>query len=372
MSTDRPTPEDFLELIRRQKRGRLKLYLGSSAGVGKTWAMLREGHRLRQQGVDVAIGYVEPHDRPETRAQIGDLETVPPRQIEHRGLPLLEMDLEAVLRRRPTVALVDELAHTNAPGGKNAKRWQDVQALRDAGIHVISTLNIQHLESLYDVVEKNTGVRVTERIPDQVVADADQIIHVDLEADDLIERLKAGKIYPTERVPAALENFFTVQNLTRLREITLNETARFLDRRQRREQPNENKPLVLGKVMAALSSRGPDPEALLRKTARLAEDMNAPWFAVYVRTKKESGSRLTSETHRLLSQTLDLAQNMGGSIVLLENNDVADALAGFARSNQITHLVLGRPRSEWKWPPWKKSLVTQLLNQLPAVDLIID
>ena len=200
-------PERFLDLIRRQQRGKLKIYLGFAAGVGKTFEMLQEGNRLRKQGVDVVIGYVETHGRAETIAQIGELEQVPRRKIEYRGIMLEEMDLDAVLARRPTIALVDELAHTNAPGSRNPKRYLDVEELLRAGISVITTLNIQHLESLHDIVERATGVRVKERLPDYVVTMADQIVNVDLSAEDLRERLQAGKIYPSERIQTAMDNF---------------------------------------------------------------------------------------------------------------------------------------------------------------------
>src|SRR5580693_519449 len=195
----RPTPEQFLNLIRRQYRGRLKVYLGSAAGVGKTYAMLREGHRLKAQGVDVVIGLVETHGRAETADQVGNLEIIPPRVVEYRGVKLCEMDVDAILTRRPTVCLVDELAHTNAPGSRHPKRYQDVEELLRAGIHAITTVNVQHLESLYDEVERMTGVKVKERLPDGVLGEADQIVNVDVSAEDLLERLRAGKVYPAER-----------------------------------------------------------------------------------------------------------------------------------------------------------------------------
>src|SRR6516164_4045562 len=206
----RPTPEQFLSLIRRQERGRLKVYLGSSAGVGKTYAMLREGHRLKQQGVDLVIGIVETHGRAETAEQIGELEVIPPRKIEYRGVILKEMDVDAILARRPTLCLVDELAHTNAPGSRHSKRYQDVEDLIRAGIHVITTVNIQHLESLYDEVERATGVKVKERLPDRVLGEADQIVNIDISAEDLLERMRAGKVYPPDRAERAMEHFFTV------------------------------------------------------------------------------------------------------------------------------------------------------------------
>jgi two-component system, OmpR family, sensor histidine kinase KdpD len=265
----RPSADEFLSIIRQQQTGKLKIYLGPCPGVGKTYQMLIEGNRLKRRGIDVVIGYVEPHDRSETRAQIGDLEVVPPLVAQYHGITLSEMDLDAVIRRKPTVALVDELAHTNAPQSRNRKRYEDVEDLLREGINVITTVNIQHFESLYNVVEDATGVRVKERVPDEVIARADQVVNVDLPAEDLQERLQAGKIYPKERIESALANFFTSKNLTRLREMTLSETANLLDRKERvaaEQGPNVN---ALGQVMVAVSSQGPDPGRLLRKTARL-------------------------------------------------------------------------------------------------------
>src|SRR5215468_4548899 len=229
---NRPPPEHFLNLIQRQQRGRLKVYLGFAAGVGKTYEMLQEAHRLKRQGVDVVVGFVETHGRPETAALLEGLEQVPRRRVEYKGVALEEMDLDAVLRRRPTVALVDELAHTNAPGSRHPKRYQDVEELIRAGVNVITTVNVQHLESLYDMVERFTGVKVKERLPDYVLAEADQIVNVDLSAEDLQERLRAGKVYPPERATQALDNFFTDPNLSQLRELALEEIARMLDRRR--------------------------------------------------------------------------------------------------------------------------------------------
>src|SRR6201982_2888432 len=266
----RRTADDFLSIIRQQQVGKLKIYLGPCAGVGKTYHMLVEGNRLRRQGIDVVIGYVEPHDRPETAAHIGDLEIVPPLVAQYHGITLREMDVDAVLRRKPTVVLVDELAHTNAPQSRNRKRYEDVQELLQAGINVITTVNIQHLESLYNIVEDVTGVKVKERVPDEIITQADQVVNIDLPAEDLLERLQAGKIYPKERVETALANFFTPKNLTRLREMTLSETANILDRRNREGAEMESNIGGLGQVMVALSSSGPDPGRLLRRTARLA------------------------------------------------------------------------------------------------------
>jgi two-component system, OmpR family, sensor histidine kinase KdpD len=313
----RPTADDFLSIIRRQQQGKLKIYLGACAGVGKTYQMLVEGNRLKRQGIDVVIGYVEPHARPDTIAQIGDLEIVPPLVAQYHGLDLREMDVDAVLARKPTIALVDELAHTNAPQSRNRKRYEDVEDLLRAGINVITTVNVQHFESLYNIVEEATGVRVKERVPDEIIAKADQIVNIDLPAEDLQERLQAGKIYPPERVQAALANFFTTRNLTRLREMTLSETANLLDRKQRLASEQEHDVSALGQVMVAVSSRGPDPGRLFRKTARLATQLYSQWYAVYVRTPKESATNIDAVLHRRVSDTLEMSHTMGGLVILL-------------------------------------------------------
>jgi len=367
----RQSPEDFLHLIQRQARGKLKVYLGSSAGVGKTYSMLNEGNRLKQRGVDVVIGYVEPHERPETTAQIDKLEIIPPRLTHYHGMEIREMDLEAVLKRKPTIALVDEFAHTNSPGSKNQKRYEDVQELLDAGISVITTLNVQHLESLYNVIEAATGIRVKERIPDSIVAQADQIMNIDLPAEDLIDRLKAGKIYPLDRVERAMGNFFTESNLTRLREITFSEVANFLDRRQRLLKPEDNKPSSMSKVMVAISSQGPHPETLLRKTARLANQLNAQWYAVYVRTSREAPDKILAETHRRLTDTLEIAQKMGGTVLILKSDDIAKALTSFAHDYGITQVVMGKSRPRTGFKRISPSLVESLSHNLPGVDIVL-
>ncbi len=382
MTTDPPTSfgepsrrkaEEFLALIHQQKQGKLKIYLGACAGVGKTYQMLTEGNRIKRRGVDVVIGYVEPHARPETTAQLGELEIVPPVVTQYRGVELREMDTAAVIARAPTVALVDELAHTNAPGSKTKKRFEDVEDLLAAGINVISTLNIQHLESLYNLVEGATGVRVKERIPDEFLTRADQIVNIDLPAEDLIERLQAGKIYPPDRIAHALSNFFTPQNLTRLREMALSESANFLDRRQRAEEASdqEHKPGGVGQVAVALSSGGPDPGAILRKTARLATQLNAPWYAVYVRTPSESPQTITAEAQRAIGETLETAQRMGGMVIVLKRETVATALVDFAREYGVTHFVVGRPGERRFWQRWQLSLHEQLLRELRDVDLVV-
>jgi two-component system sensor histidine kinase KdpD len=367
----RPSPEQFLTLIRRQERGRLKVYLGSSAGVGKTYAMLREGNRLKKQGVDVAIGIVETHGRSETAEQIGDLEVIPPREIEYRGVTLREMDLDAILARRPTVCLVDELAHTNAPGSKHPKRYQDVEELLRAGIHVITTVNVQHLESLYDEVERTTGVKVKERLPDRVLAEADQIVNIDLPAEDLLERLKAGKVYPPERAERALENFFSVPNLTRLREITLTEVAHLIDRRTRRAEADKAPLSATDRVMVGLSSRSPNAQALLRKASRLADRLNAPWYAVYIQTPAEDLTKIDAATQRAAGKNLELAQQLGGVPMTFRGPDVASTMAAFASEYGIKVIVMGKSRQPWYRRLLGEPILDRLLRLTSGIDVVV-
>src|SRR3981081_4292349 len=343
----KPTADDFLSIIRKQQLGQLKIYLGPCPGVGKTYQMLLEGNRLRKQGVDVVIGYVEPHERPDTTAQIGELEIVPPRLPTYHGITLKEMDGEAVLARKPTLALVDELAHTNAPGTPNKKRYEDVMDLLRAGINVIATVNIHHFESLYNIVEEVTGVRVKERIPDEIITQADQIVNIDLPAEDLQERLQAGKIYPKERIEAALANFFTTKNLTRLREMTLSETANILDRKDRESTEQETSAGNiggLGQVMVAISSSGPDPGRMLRKTARLAAQLNAQWYAVYVRTPSESAINIDAAVQARVAHTVETAQRRGGLVISLKLESVAEAVVSFRRDSGLPRVILPPPR----------------------------
>ena len=367
----RPTPEQFLNLIRRQARGRLKVYLGSAAGVGKTYAMLREGQRLKKQGVDVVIGIVETHGRAETLEQIADLEIVPPRIVEYRGVKLREMDLDAILARRPTVCLIDELAHTNVPGSKHSKRYQDVEELLLAGIHVITTVNIQHFESLYDEIERTTGVKVKERFPDRVLAEADQIVNVDVSVEDLIERLKTGKIYPEDRVNSSLEHFFTPANLTRLREITLTEIAHLIDRRTRRAEADQAPIATTDRVMVGVSSMSPNASALLRKTARVADRLNAPWYAVYVQTPSEDLTRIDAATQRVLSKTLELAQQLGGIPMTFRGPDVASTMWAFAQEYAIKVIVIGKSRQPWYRRLTRSSIVERLMKITNDIDIYI-
>lgn len=366
----RPNPEQFVELIRRQQRGRLKIYFGFAAGVGKTYEMLVEGQRLKRQGIDVAIGIIETHGRAETAAQVGDLELVPRREIQYHGVTIEELDLDALLARHPTVALIDELAHTNAPGSRNAKRYQDVEELLRAGINVITTLNVQHLESLHDIVEEATGVCVKERLPDYVVGMADQLVNVDISAEDLRERLQAGKVYPAERVRTALDNFFQLTHLNQLRELAMKEIAHRLGKRmQTRVEADE--PARTDRVAVALSSRSPNPAILLRKAARLADRLDAPWYAVYVQTPAETIHRTEAATQRRLSNALVLARQLGGIPLEFKGDDVASTMATFVAEYGISHIVLGRTQRPWYRRWFGRSTLDQLLRRVHAVDVVV-
>jgi two-component system sensor histidine kinase KdpD len=340
-------PEDFLELLERARQGRLKVYLGYAAGVGKTYRMLQEAHGLKQRGVDVVLAYIEPHDRADTLALVAGLEVVPRRKITFRGVTVEELDLEAVLARRPTIAVVDELPHTNAPGSKHGKRWEDVLELLEAGIHVLAAMNVQHVESLNDMVKQTAGVAVRETVPDSFLRRADQVVNVDVAVDELLERLKAGKVYPgAERTARALEAFFRVENLDALREITLREVAEDIhrrreDRRRAAGAGDAGKVASEDRVVVAMASASPRAKALLRRGSRLAGRLNATWFVVYVATPDEDPLRVDAEVQRRLHDNLELARTLGAEVVKLTGTDVPATILEFARARAAQHLVIG-------------------------------
>lgn len=362
----------FLRIIRRAQRGRLKVYLGYCAGVGKTYQMLQEGHRLKAEGIDVVIGLVETHGRAETARLIDGLEAVLRLRQEYRGITVEEMDVDAIIARKPQVALIDELAHTNVPGSRNPKRYQDVQDILAAGIHVITTVNVQHLESLYDTVEKSVHVRVRERMPDTVLAEADQIVNVDLTTEDLRKRLEEGKIYPRERIETALSNFFIPSNLEQLRELTLRELASQIDLRRREPMEEESAPAP-DQIMVCLSSKGPNSEALLRYASRLAGKLNRNWYAVYVQTPSEEPTAIDAQTQRVLSGTLTLAKQLGAMVFTYKGEDVADTLMRFAREYRVGHIVIGAssPLPWWQKLLGKKSVGEQLIRNARGITIVI-
>jgi two-component system, OmpR family, sensor histidine kinase KdpD len=365
---ERLKPEDFLRLIEKSRLGKLKIYLGHAAGVGKTFAMLEEAHRLKSAGVDVAIGWVETHERKETGALIGDLEIIPRKKIPHGDTTVEILDVPKILERKPTVCVVDELPFSNVAGSANPKRYLDVQELLLAGINVITALNIQHLESLHDTVMRATGVDVRERVPDRFVLEADHVVNVDLTADELRERLKQGKIYPADRAAAALENFFTENNLNELRELALRETANALDQRPRigAKSPTE----VSEKIAVCISTNPVTTARLLRATSRLAGRLNREWMAVYVRRKKEDPLRIPSDLQRKFIQNVQLATELGGSVTVLESENVCAVLLKYCRENDVHLVVLGTSERRW-WQIMRPNVLEFFMHHAPGIDIHI-
>ena len=362
----------FLRMIRRAQRGHLKIYLGYAAGVGKTYQMLLEGRRLKEEGIDVVVGLAETHGRIETEKLIEGLEMIPRRQEEYRGILVEEMDVDAILTRKPQVALIDELAHTNVPGSRNDKRYQDVQDILAAGIHVITTLNIQHLESLYDTVEKAVRVKVRERLPDRVIVEADQIVNVDVSTEDLRERLQEGKVYITERIDVALDHFFKASNLEKLRELTLRELASQIDLR-RRETFEEEESLAPDQVMVCLSSKGPDSEKLLRYASRLAGRLNRNWYAVYVQTPAEEPTLVDAKTQGIISSTLTLAKQLGAIVFTYKGEDIVTTLLQFAKEYRVGHIVIGSPGQVSLWRKLRRQMgiVESLIHQAKGTTITV-
>jgi two-component system sensor histidine kinase KdpD len=365
---------EFLTLVKQRERGRLKVYIGSSAGTGKTYRMLNEAHDLVRRGIDVVIGVVETHGRADTAAQIGQLEIVPRRRIGYRNVTVEEMDLEGIVRRHPQVVLVDELAHTNVPGSKNGKRWQDVRDLLDEGINVITTVNVQHLESLNDVIQQNLGVTVRETVPDWLVASADQVINLDISAEDLQERLREGKIYPVEKVPAALANFFTEENLTTLRELALREVASTVDRARegivRREQGRAPAKTV-DRMLVAMSSNSAYTAALVRRASRIAGRLNSDWYCVYVQTPDEQADKIDSAVQRKLVDNIQLAQSLGAEVAKLEGTDVAREVIRFAREKGISLVIIGQTQRSWWHRLRHGSVMERIIKGGDGLDVLV-
>ena len=364
----RPKPEDFLRLIEKSRLGKLKIYLGHAAGVGKTYAMLEEAHRLKNAGVDVVIGWIETHGRKETEALLAGLEIIPRKKNEHNGRAVEVLDVDAIFKRYPTVCIIDELPFTNVAGSQHPKRYLEVHDLVTAGINVITAMNVQHLESLHDTVLRATGVDVRERVPDQFVLGADQIVNVDLTAEGLRERLKLGKIYPADRAAAALENFFTENNLNTLRELALRETASSLDRRPKVGASAQ--PAVSEKIAVFISTNPETTARLLRVASRFAGRLNREWMAVYVRRKSEDPLRIPSDVQRHFLQNVQLATELGGSVTVLESENVCEALLKFCRDQNVHLVVLGTTARHW-WQFTRPNVLRFFLHRAPGIDLHI-
>lgn len=372
MSENDNNAEHFLDLIRKSRKGKFKLYIGMAAGVGKSYRMLQEAHSLLQNGVDVKIGYIETHNRADTLAMVDGLPVIPRKQVYYKGKELEEMDLQAIINLRPEVVVVDELAHTNIPGSKHEKRWQDVIEILEAGINVISAVNIQHLESLNDLVKDITGIEVAERVPDSVLKIADEIVNIDLTADDLIDRLKAGKIYAPEKVQQALANFFKPESILQLRELALKEVAGQIERKVETQIP-KNQTYKHEKLMACIGTNEKTARTIIRKTARLAGYYNAQWWVLFVETPKESPDKIALDKQRHLINNFKLATELGANVLKIKHERVSKGILSTVEEKGITTVCIGKPHLNLAQIILATSSFNELLNTLSGkkIDLII-
>ncbi|WP_300487694.1 sensor protein KdpD [Flavobacterium sp.] len=364
--------QHFLDLIRKSRKGKFKVYIGMSAGVGKTYRMLQEAHSLLKNGIDIKIGFIETHNRKETHELLAGLPVVPRRKLFYKGKELEEMDVQAIINLRPEVVIVDELAHTNIEGSKNEKRWQDVLEILDAGINVISAVNIQHIESLNESVKNITGIEVKERIPDSVLAQADEVVNIDLTADELITRLKEGKIYEAGKIEMALRNFFKGEHILQLRELALKEVASQVERKVETEVI-KNKNIRQEKLMACISSNEKTAKRVIRKTARLANYYNSKWFVLYVQLPDESADKIALDKQRHLINNFKLATELGGEVLKIEHTKISKAIIEQAELKKITTVCIGKPRMNFLKIILSTNVFKELLNKLSSsdIDLII-
>lgn len=347
MATKEENVRHFLSLIKRSQRGALKIYIGMIAGVGKTYKMLQEAHEMLDNGIDVQIGYVETHGRAGTEAQLKGLPVIPRKKIFYKGKELEEMDLDAILQLHPELVIVDELAHTNVGGCRNEKRWQDVMDLLEAGINVISAVNIQHIESLNEDIKGIAGIEVKERIPDKVLEEADEVVNIDLTAEELINRLKAGKIYKAEKIQTALSNFFKTENILQLRELALKEVAFRVEKKVETEVIPEEKAIHRELYLACISSNEKTPRHIIRRTARLASRYNTDFIALYVQTPSESPDRINLSVQRHLLNHFKLVTELGDELVQVASPDIIQAIIDVCHERHITTVCMGQPTLTW-------------------------
>jgi len=364
------TVQHFLDLIKKSRRGKFKVYIGMSAGVGKTYRMLQEACALLRNGIDVKIGYIETHNRKETRDLLEGLPIIPRRKLFYKGKELEELDVQAVINLRPEVVIIDELAHTNIEGSKNEKRWQDVEEILDSGINVVSAVNIQHIESLNEQVKDITGVEVKERIPDSVIGQADEVVNIDLTADELIERLKEGKIYDKAKIESALNNFFKSDHILQLRELALREVASQVVRKVETEVTQTIK---RERFLACISSNEKTAKTVIRKTARLANYYNSKWYVLYVQTTKEGGDKIALDKQRHLINNFKLAIESGAEIIKVENENISKAIMEQCAERKITTICIGKPHLNLIRVILSTNVFNQLLKKLSAndIDLVI-
>lgn len=364
--------QHFLNLIRKSKRGKFKIYIGMSAGVGKTFRMLQEAHSMVKNGIDVKVGYIETHNRKETHTLIDGLPMIPRRSIFYKGKELDEMDLQAILNQHPEVVIVDELAHTNIPGSKHEKRWQDVIEILDAGINVVSAVNIQHIESINEQVRSITGIEVAERIPDKLLQMADEVVNIDLTADELIMRLKEGKIYEHSKINTALQNFFQPEKILQLRELALKEVASQVERKVDTEVTT-NIRLRHERFLASISSNAENARMIIRKTARLASYYNSKWYVLYVQTDSENANRIKLSVQRHLINNFKMAMEMGAEVVQVKSNNIPASIVRVAEEKNITTICIGFPKIRLWRILTKTSSFNKLVKKLSGsdIDLVI-
>ena len=362
----------FLDLIQKSRKGKFKVYIGMSAGVGKTFRMLQEAHTLLKKGIDVKIGYIETHNRKETHELLDGLPIIPRRTIFYKGKELEEMDVQAIINLRPEIVIVDELAHTNIEGSKNEKRWQDVLEILEAGINVISAVNIQHIESLNENVKQITNIDVQERVPDNVLRLADEVVNIDLTSDELITRLKEGKIYTEDKIQSALNNFFKSEQILQLRELALKEVASQVVRKVENEVP-KNTALRHEKLLACISSNDKTAKIVIRKTARLASYYNSKWFLLYVETPQESSDKIALDKQRYLINNFKLATELGAEIIKVQNPKITDAILEVVEQKGITTVCIGKPHLSLIKVILSSNIFNKLLNNLSSsnIDLVI-
>jgi two-component system sensor histidine kinase KdpD len=365
--------EHFLQLAGKSTRGKLKIYIGMSAGVGKTFRMLQEAHNLLRNGANVKIGYVETHNRKETEALIEGLPVLPRRKVFYKGKQLDELDVQAVLLLHPDVVIIDELAHTNIPGSKNEKRWQDILDILEEGIDVISAVNIQHIESINEDVKQITGVEVKERIPDKILQLADEVVNIDLTANELITRLKEGKIYDHSKVQQALQNFFKPEAILQLRELALKEVAGQVERKVDYEVTAKEKPWRHERFLACISSNHEMAQHIIRKTARLASYYNSKWYVLYVQTPREAMDKIPLAAQRHLINNFKNATELDGEVIQVKHDNIAKAIMETVEERKITTVCIGKPHLNLFQVILRTNVFNQLLKTLSKndVDLII-
>lgn len=365
--------QQFLALNQNAERGKLKIYLGMSAGVGKTYRMLQEAHNLLRNGVNIKIGFVETHGRKDTQELIEGLPIIPRREVFYKGKKLEELDVQAILLLQSKVVIIDELAHTNIPGSKNEKRWQDVLDVLDAGIDVISALNIQHIESIQEDVRKITGIDVKERVPDKMLQVANEVVNIDLPADELITRLKEGKIYDHTKVQQALQNFFHPDKILQLRELALKEVAGQVERKVDYEITGKQKPFRHERLLACISSNHLIAQRIIRKTARLASYYNSQWYVLYVQTAKESPDKIPLASQRHLINNFKNATELGGEVIQKKSKKIALAIIETVEEKNITTICIGKPHLSFFQIILRTNVFNQLLKKLSKdnIDLVI-